>query len=81
MSLPRGKHGGAISADGRVQGCYLHGLFADDTYRRDYLKGLNARLGVDLSYAQGVEEALDELAGLYGACLDLDSLLEIARAR
>ena len=81
MSLPRGKQGGAISADGRVQGCYLHGLFADDTYRRDYLKGLNARLGADLSYAQGVEEALDELAGLYGACLDLDSLLEIARAR
>ena len=40
MSLPRRRQGGAISANSLVEGCYLHGLFADDAYRRDYLKGL-----------------------------------------
>src|SRR5207244_998674 len=33
---------GAVSADGRVAGCYLHGLFASDPFRRAFL----ARLGV-----------------------------------
>ena len=32
---------GAVSADGRVTGCYLHGLFASDPFRRAFL----ARLG------------------------------------
>ncbi len=81
MSLPRGQQGGATSADGRVQGCYLHGLFADDTYRRDYLKGLKEGFGTHLSYAQGVESALNEVAALCESRLDLDRLLEIARAR
>jgi len=33
---------GAVSTDGRVQGSYLHGLFASDTFRNAYL----ARLGI-----------------------------------
>lgn len=80
MSLPRGQQGGATTANGLVQGCYLHGLFADDAYRRDYLKGLKGGFGTHVSYAQGMESALDELAGLCEARLDLDRLLEIARA-
>jgi len=81
MSLPRRRQGGAISANGLVEGCYLHGLFADDAYRRDYLKGLKGGLRTHVSYAQGVEDALDELAVLCEARLDLDRLLEIAHGR
>ena len=38
-----GRPDGAVSADGRVAGCYLHGLFASDAFRRAFL----ARLGAD----------------------------------
>lgn len=31
---------GAVSADGRVWGCYLHGLFANDAFRRAWLTSL-----------------------------------------
>ena len=81
MSLPQGQQGGATTANGLVQGCYLHGLFADDAYRHNYLKGLKAGFRTHMSYAQGVEDALDELAALCEARLDLDRLLEIAHGR
>jgi len=68
---------GAISADGRVVGTYVHGLFADDAQRSAWL----ARLGASpstLAYEAGVEAALDELAGHMAAHLDLDRLLSLA---
>ena len=33
---------GAVSADGRAMGCYVHGLFADDRQRAGWLERLNA---------------------------------------
>ncbi len=69
---------GAESADGRVKGCYLHGLFAADGFRRAYLKevtGHDLRSG---SYSDGVEAALDGLADHLERHLDLDGLLAMA---
>jgi adenosylcobyric acid synthase len=69
---------GAISADGRVHGSYLHGLFSSDEFRRAYL----ARLGVDASnesYRGKVESALDALAMHIEKHLDVDGLLALAR--
>ncbi|MCD7058832.1 cobyric acid synthase [Pelagibacterium xiamenense] len=70
---------GARSADGRVMGTYLHGLFAADDFRRDFL----ARLGVVadplLDYDAGVDATLDALAGHLEAHLDLDALFALAR--
>jgi adenosylcobyric acid synthase len=34
---------GAISADGRVWGCYIHGLFASEAFRRGWLASLGWR--------------------------------------
>ncbi|WP_316015285.1 cobyric acid synthase [Roseobacter sp. HKCCA0434] len=67
---------GAISADGRVVGTYLHGLFGDDAFRAAYL----ARLGAasELTYGASVEATLDALAEHLEACLDLDALLALA---
>ncbi|WP_370227058.1 cobyric acid synthase [Pararhodobacter marinus] len=70
---------GAISADGRVMGSYLHGLFSGDGFRAAFLQGLGAS-GGGIAYAEGVEAALDALADHLEEHADCDALLRIARA-
>ncbi len=69
---------GAVSADGRVMGCYLHGILAGDRFRAALLGRIRARSGALIAYEAGVEAALDELAAHLAACLDLDRLLRLA---
>jgi adenosylcobyric acid synthase len=69
---------GARAPDGRVAGTYLHGLFASDGFRSDYLARLGATAG-DLDYESGVETALDGLAAHLDTHLDLDMILALAR--
>lgn len=73
----QGQPHGAASANGRVRGCYLHGLFSADGFRRAFL----AELGVEsqLSYDASVEDTLDALADHMEAHLDIDLLLSLAR--
>ncbi|HEY8384008.1 MAG TPA: cobyric acid synthase [Microvirga sp.] len=72
---------GAASADGRVVGTYLHGLFATDPFRRAYLEGLRPGAAFDgLAYDTTIEGTLDDLADHLAAHLDIDRLLAIARA-
>ncbi|MEL7228778.1 MAG: cobyric acid synthase [Pseudomonadota bacterium] len=52
---------GAMDASGRVQGCYLHGLFATDHWRRRYLESLGIASQVR-DYRAGVDDALEALA-------------------
>jgi len=69
---------GAISADGRVQGSYLHGLFSSDDFRRAWL----ARLGVSSfgeGYSARMESALDALAGHIEKHLDVEGIFALAR--
>jgi adenosylcobyric acid synthase len=68
---------GAVSADGRIAGSYLHGMFADDAFRRAWLAGF----GVTASgrYGATVEATLDALADHLEAHLDVDGLLALAR--
>ena len=69
---------GAISADGRVWGTYLHGLFSDDRQRSAWLTRLGgAASGLD--YEAGVDAVLDRLAAHMEKHLDLDGLLRLAR--
>ena len=73
-----GQPAGAASADGRVRGCYLHGLFAADGFRSAYLARLGHR-GTE-HYEVGVETTLDALAAHMETHLDLDALLNLSRA-
>ena len=52
---------GALSADGRIMGTYLHGLFGSDAYRARLLQsfGLSGEGG---NYRQSVDRALDAVA-------------------
>jgi adenosylcobyric acid synthase len=71
---------GAVSADGRIMGCYLHGLLAADGFRHALLGRIRRRVGQKLAYEARVEAALDGLATHLERCLDLDRLLAIASA-
>lgn len=76
-SFPDGRADGAVSADGRVSGTYVHGLFADDAQRAAWLRRLGgASSGLD--YEAGVDSVLDELAAHLERHIDLDGLLSHA---
>jgi len=72
------KDDGAISADGRIVGSYLHGMFRDDAFRRHWLAGLGGAAG-NQGYAQTVEATLDTLADHLETHLDVDAILSCAR--
>jgi adenosylcobyric acid synthase len=73
-----GKPDGAISPDGLVMGCYLHGLFASDDYRRAFLARLRDGRPQAEAYEAKVETTLDALAEHLETHCDLDALLAIA---
>ena len=72
---------GAVSRDGLVRGCYLHGLFAADGFRHAFLNRLRRRAPSGVAYEAEVEDTLDSLAGHLEAHLAIDRLIETAHAR
>jgi len=81
LRLADGREQGARTADGRVAGCYLHGLFAGDEFRRAFLARLGSRADETLAWEQRVESTLDALATHLEAHVDVPALLDIARRR
>ena len=73
-----GRSEGAASADGRIRGCYLHGLFTSDGFRAAYMEGIGAPVQT-MHYDAGIEAALDALAEHIETCLDVDRLLALAQ--
>ncbi|MCF2869920.1 cobyric acid synthase [Octadecabacter sp. G9-8] len=71
------RRAGAASADGRVKGCYLHGLFTSDGFRNAYMAGIGAPVQT-MHYDAGVDATLDALADHLEAHLDIDGLLNLA---
>jgi adenosylcobyric acid synthase len=69
---------GCVSADGLVTGCYLHGLFASDPFRRAFLAAAGAEPG-EIAYERQIETTLDSLADHLEDSLDLSALLATAR--
>jgi adenosylcobyric acid synthase len=80
LLLDDGRHDGAVSANGRVAGCYVHGLFASDEFRSAWLAGFGAK-GISslVSYEAIIEQTLDGLAAHLARHLDLDALLRLMR--
>ncbi len=76
--LADGSPEGAVSADGRVIGTYVHGLFADDRQRAAWLTRFAAG-AANVAYDDLVERTLDDLAAHLAAHLDLDRLIKLAR--
>ena len=74
-----GRPDGASSANGRVQGTYVHGLFTGDAFRKAWLANLG--IASTLAYESQIESALEALADHLEAHLDIESILAIARSR
>lgn len=79
MLMLDGRADGAVSDDGLVCGCYLHGLFTSDDFRHAYLGRLGRRERTALRYESLVEQTLDELADHLEQHVDADRLLAIAQ--
>jgi adenosylcobyric acid synthase len=78
LSLGNGKTDGAVSSDGRVAGCYIHGLLADDRQRRYWLRLIGGQ-AASFDYEADVDATLDLLADHLEKHVDCDRLLALAR--
>ncbi|OQM77502.1 cobyric acid synthase [Manganibacter manganicus] len=78
VALIEGIEDGATSADGKVFGTYLHGIFGADRFRAMFLKGLGIT-EAGTSYRAEVEKALDEIAVELERHLDCDAIFAAAR--
>ena len=78
LHLADGRPDGATSPDGRISGCYVHGLFAADAARDAWLRALGAA-PAGRSHAAEVEATLDALAAHLERHMDIDRLLSLAR--
>jgi adenosylcobyric acid synthase len=68
---------GARSADGRVIGTYIHGLFNDDRQRSAWLERLGAGPSA-IAHDALVERTLDRLAAHLAAHVDVERMLSLA---
>ncbi|QDL92013.1 cobyric acid synthase [Paroceanicella profunda] len=73
-----GRAEGAMSADGRVSGAYLHGIFASDAFRAAWIAGLGGQAGT-LAYSAEIDATLDRLAAHLETHCDVAGLLALAR--
>lgn len=72
-----GQPAGASNSNGQISGCYVHGLFSNDSFRSAFL----ADLGLSTSgsnYTQEVEDTLDGLAEHLETHLKIDSIIKMA---
>jgi adenosylcobyric acid synthase len=78
LRMTDGRTDGAVSPDGLVSGCYVHGLFADDAQRASWLRLLGAAPAPRRHDAE-IEATLDALAAHLEQHMDVGRLLGLAR--
>lgn len=79
FAMLSGQPDGARSADGMIEGTYLHGTFSADAFRRSWLQLIGVSSAGTSSYDARVDAALDQLADGVEASLDIDALFDLAR--
>lgn len=76
--LEDGATDGAVSANGKVFGTYVHGLFTDDRQRAAWLERFAAG-PLQIGYDDQIDAILDEFATHLEAHVDVDRLLTLSR--
>ena len=74
-----GRPDGVVNPNGRISGCYVHGLFASDAYRSQLLRAIGASASA-LNYEDDVDATLDALAAHIEAHVDCNRILGLACA-
>lgn len=74
LQMADGRFEGAVSADGRIAGCYIHGLFARAEQRQHWLGSAPNGINHDVA----VDAALDELAVELEKVVAVDRMIAIA---
>ncbi len=74
LRMADGRDEGAVSRDGRVAGCYIHGLFGNALQRQRWLGGATNGIDHDVT----VDAALDELAAEMERVVAIDQMIAIA---
>jgi len=71
---------GVCNREGNVWGTYLHGVFDADAFRRNFIDRLRQRRGMlplgGVTAIYDTEEALERLAGVVRACVDMDLIYQ-----
>ena len=62
FAMVKDKKEGAVDPSQLVSGTYLHGLFADDTFRKAFLAELGRKSSSSFSYHHKIDEVLDKFA-------------------
>jgi adenosylcobyric acid synthase len=78
LKLEEGVTGGAVSEDGRIAGCYVHGVFTATAARAAFVAALGARSDRQ-DHSARVDAALNEIAAVLESCLDIGALAAMAR--
>lgn len=73
---------GCVSADGRIFGTYLHGIFDYDVFRHQFLRSSRAALQMSapqelVAWSERRRQQLDMLADEFGRALDLDAIFRV----
>jgi adenosylcobyric acid synthase len=68
---------GSVSADGRIAGCYVHGLFGVTEARAALVVAIGAAPSLE-DHNTRVDAALDDIAAELAQCLDIAALAAIA---
>ena len=72
---------GVVTSDGRIWGCYLHGLFQNQTLRQAWLVSLGWRgAGINDQTVAGYEKGFERLADAVEMALDMRYLEELVAA-
>ncbi len=72
-----GELSGAASTNGKIRGCYLHGLFSADAFRQSFLASIGATTQ-HISYDSTVQSTLDALAEHMETHFDVEAFLGLA---
>jgi adenosylcobyric acid synthase len=67
---------GSVSSDGKIWGCYLHGIFANDAFRHAWLESLGWH-GGGASQSEAFNQSLEILADAVEGALNMDLLEKI----
>ena len=68
---------GAVSQNGRIAGCYVHGLFSSDSFRHAFLSSLKKRKKSSLNFETRIDFALDALSEHLDRSLDIDYIIKL----